>query len=262
MRNEPDFWRAGRLGPAHRVKQSQFRATRTGRHSVVQTKPIALSSPSSRFRETKPIRPGRVSGEEAQPPIRWRAGSTEDRLRQTKPNLGRMGKLGGASWRLLCQTKPISGHASGPGLSCTNKANWAEPRVQNEANLGGVSSVKRRVLTRASRAGSLLGARTSHFTLQTRPKADRAKQTQLPEAGHRGGVRASGRCEGRWIRSRRADTPFLRATPNYHLTLSWAICIFACFPNVGKVRPCCDCRFGTAPRRVIAAGLRSSVCDP
>jgi len=42
------------------------------------------------------------------------------------------------------------------------------------------------------------------------------------------------------------------------LTLFCGICTFSCFPNVGKVRPCCDCRFGTAPGAVSSP----LVCDP
>ena len=48
---------------------------------------------------------------------------------------------------------------------------------------GGVSSSKFQVLRRA---GPWSGLHTSHFTLQTRPKAVRAKQSQFPEAGGRG----------------------------------------------------------------------------
>jgi hypothetical protein len=91
---------------------------------------------------------------DAQPPIRSRAGSTRSRLRQTKPNLHRMGNLGAAlhggilreraqfpASRAVgasssCQTKPISGNVGGPGLGCTNKPNRPEGIMRNKPNFG------------------------------------------------------------------------------------------------------------------------------
>jgi hypothetical protein len=66
------------------------------------------------------------------------------------------------------KTKPISGRAGGA---------WDERRMrQTNPIWGGVSSLKFQVLRRAR---PLSGLQTSHFTLQTRPKAVCAKQTEF-----------------------------------------------------------------------------------
>ena len=106
---------------------------------------------------------------------------------KTKPNLGAMGYLGDGA----------------PGRGQSYK----------QTQFGEEFQVLRR-------ARPWSGLHTSHFKLQTRPKAVRAKQSQLPEAGHRGGVRPG---PARWIwsppptRNGAAGT-VCRSHPNPHNT--------------------------------------------
>jgi hypothetical protein len=122
-------WRT-RIVEDNRAKRSQFGQTGNQDRSLesenAQNKPnlpggagrpslaprpsgLAPAEPILRNKANSPP-PGTVSGEDAQP--------TKSRLRQTKPNLGRMGYLGGASGRHKVQ----------------NEANWGQPAWHPDAN--------------------------------------------------------------------------------------------------------------------------------
>jgi len=137
---------------------------RTGDRPAAQ-RPIVQNEPNSRL----------CRGDEAwgqlceTKPIRNKSGvdaqPTKRRLCKTKPNLGRLGYLGDGDG----------------GAHCAKHAKRSQ-------------FVEEFQVLRRARPWS--GLQTSHITLQTRPKAVRAKQSQLPEAGHRGGVRPG---PARWM---------------------------------------------------------------
>jgi hypothetical protein len=209
--------------------------------------------------------------------------------RQTKPNLGRMGYLGGSSGRHI-----VSNEANLAQRTWHPQANYAERTQSGQAGgRAGALAVEMRQTNpicggsrgspqrhRDRRDGPRFKAKTGLISflrgLGVSVVEIRAKQSQTWEewgiwvdargayCAKRSQSRAARLPSGgelrqtnpvwpsRWaVRSlggRNAPNEAnFRATPNYRLTLFWRICTFACFPNVGKVRPCCDCRFGTAP---------------
>jgi len=88
---------------------------------------------------------GSVSGGDAKPSIRSMAGSTKSRLRKTKPNLGRMGYLEGASGRPMVRNEAnlwADSDCQGPAWLPTSPMG---PIVRNEANLPHIDRVSHRL---------------------------------------------------------------------------------------------------------------------
>ncbi len=132
--------------------------------------------------------PRTVSGGDAQPPIRSRAGSTKSRLCETKPNLGRVGHLShggrrrGATWPQseTCKTNPI------PGPARWNAASGTRANVQNEAN-SSIADCRNGAGQPASAFGGVVRLRT----VLNKPNSGRCR----PGRGSRGVARGVNRAK-------------------------------------------------------------------
>jgi hypothetical protein len=244
--NEPNSWIADRFA-AGRLPCGLLPQARAGR--TCKTNPIwpglgGARTPAGERCKTNPI-PGGAGWDEAAGA--WDEGANA----QNEPNLARPGR-GRDPTGERCKTNPICSAppekaGGGQGRKCCCR------RGQSRQT----KPIRRRAMWRASAVWKesydefdpcIAPGKRSQFPAA--PGADgghrivqrlrwQGCQTN-PIPAHQGG--ASGR-----DRPRRPAAPFFQAIPNYRLTSFRVVCTFCCFPNVGKVRPCCDCRFGTAP---------------
>jgi hypothetical protein len=213
VRNKPKLGRPGasggrRVGEAYRAEQSQFRQ-RVERVKCLRGKELWWIGHAGDFGETKPIGRSQSCDNASLPgvvpatdPI-WHPGQAggvpAGAKRAKQSQFPAPGGTGPAGRGAIVRNKPNFPRAGSPGP--TDRAK------QSQFGWPGYASIP-----------------------AFQPDAVRAKQSQLPEAGHRGGVGGSARSDGCGIRHP------MPATPVAHGKLDFALRDLPISPGSGSIR--------------------------